>query len=78
MKAADEVGGDNCVYLMASDPYHPPDDDKLWQEERGTVNSWVSEFQGSVGALLFGEGVNMVLKILYCGRISGWYYTFSF
>lgn len=39
MKAADEVGGDKCVYLMASDPYHPPDDDKLWQEERGTVNS---------------------------------------
>lgn len=36
MKAADEVRGDKCVYLMASAPRYPLDEDKLWKEERAT------------------------------------------
>lgn len=61
MRAADEVGGDKCVYLMASDPYHPLGDDK-WQE-KGAMR--VNEFQRRVAALLFGEDITMVLKILW-------------
>jgi aspartate ammonia-lyase len=38
MKAADEVGGDNCVYLMVLSPRHPLGD-KKFPGGNGTMKS---------------------------------------